>query len=46
MKRYLWNQCDHSLMYNPLNFKLCAWLLHLAGDDYWFTSLDYTDLSR
>lgn len=41
MKIFLWNYCDYHAGFNPLRFKLAAYVLHLIGSDYWYNSLDY-----
>ena len=37
----LWNYCDMAAGFYPVRFKIAAYLLHLAGNDYWINSIDY-----
>ena len=41
VKLYLWDQCDLYAGFAPRRFRACAYVLHLMGCDYWFTSIDY-----
>lgn len=43
IKYYLWNYCDEIVGFHPKRFKIAAFILHLIGCDYWYSSVDYHD---
>ncbi len=41
IKWFLWDQCDQYAGSHPKKFRLCAYVLHLIGCNYWYSSADY-----
>jgi hypothetical protein len=40
---FLWNECDLYAGFAPRRFVACAYILHLMGCDYWYSSADYQE---
>jgi hypothetical protein len=41
IKYFLRNQCDEYAGSKPRRFRVCAYILHLMGCNYWYDSKDY-----